>query len=101
MSQKVIEFLVIKKSLPKLKDISLQPYSDCLVRKQHKVEFKSKPASQKANVLHLVHSNICGPIKEKTLGGSLYFITFIDNCSRKVWVYTLKTKNQALFIFNN
>jgi hypothetical protein len=29
----------------------------------------------------------------KTLGGALYYVTFIDDHSRKVWVFALKTKD--------
>ena len=38
-------------------------------------------------------------MKTKTLGGALYFVTFIDDCSRKLWVYVLKTKDQVLGVF--
>ena len=37
--------------------------------------------------------------KTKTLGGAHYFVTFIDDCSRKLWVYVLKTKDQVLCVF--
>ena len=37
--------------------------------------------------------------KTKTLGGALYFVTFIDDFSRKLWVYFLKTKDQVLGVF--
>ena len=47
-------------------------------------------------MLELVHSDICGPMKVTSLGGASYFVTFIDEFSRKVWAYTLKTKNQVL-----
>ena len=50
-------------------------------------------------MLDLVYSDVCGPMKTKTLGGSLYFVTFIDDHSRKIWVYTLKTKDQVLDVF--
>jgi hypothetical protein len=33
------------------------------------------------------------------MGGAKYFVTFIDNFSRKVWVYVLKTKDQVLSVF--
>ncbi|GKD00293.1 putative RNA-directed DNA polymerase [Tanacetum coccineum] len=35
------------------------------------------------NILDLVHSDVCGPIKTKTLGGCSYVVTFIDDYSRK------------------
>ena len=40
-------------------------------------------------------------MKVKTLGGALYFVTFIDDHSRKVWAYTLKTKDQVLDVFKH
>ena len=47
----------------------------------------------------MVHSDLCGPMKTKTFGGGLYFITFIDDHSRKLWFYVLKTKDQVLGVF--
>lgn len=32
---------------------------------------------------------------EKSLGGHLYYVTFIDNHSRKTWIYLLKTKDEV------
>ena len=50
-------------------------------------------------MLDLVYSDVCGPMKIKTLSGSLYFVTFIDDHSRQIQVYTLKTKYQVLEVF--
>ncbi|GKV10172.1 hypothetical protein SLEP1_g21576 [Rubroshorea leprosula] len=36
----------------------------------------------------------------RSYGGALYFVTFIDDHSRKLWVYPLKTKDQVLGVFN-
>ena len=47
-------------------------------------------------MLERVHSDVCGLMKVNSLGGASYFVTFIDDFSRKVWAYTLKTKNQVL-----
>ena len=38
-------------------------------------------------------------METKLLGGALYFVTFTDDHSRKIWVYTLKTKDQVLQAF--
>jgi transposase InsO family protein len=35
----------------------------------------------------------------KTLSGALYYVTFIDDHSRKVSVFALKTKDQVLDVF--
>ena len=84
-----------KKSLiPFAKGTSLNPCDFCLFGKQHRVSFNI-PSTRKPNVLDLVYSDVCGPIDVETLGGNKYFVTFIDDASRKVWVYVLKTKDQV------
>jgi transposase InsO family protein len=35
----------------------------------------------------------------KSLGGSLYYVTFIDDFSRKTWLYPLKTKDEVFSKF--
>jgi len=43
-----------------------------------------------------VHYDVFGPLKVKSFTGALYFVTFIDDCSKKLWIYVLKTKDQVL-----
>ena len=47
----------------------------------------------------MVHSDLYGLMRTKTFGGGLYFVTFINDHSRKLWVYVLKTKDQVLGVF--
>lgn len=49
--------------------------------------------------MELIHSDICGPITPTSNGGKRYFITFIDDFSRKTWVYLLQEKSEALSVF--
>ena len=37
---------------------------------------------------------------ERSLGGSWYLITFLDDCTRKVWAYSLRSKDEALTVFS-
>ena len=46
-----------------------------------------------------MHSNVWGPTRELSLGGSQYFVTFIDDFSRKVWVYFIKQKSKVFAKF--
>jgi hypothetical protein len=46
--------------------------------------------------LEIVHSDVCGPMRTTSLGGARYFVTYIDDFSRKVWVYLLKSKGECL-----
>ena len=71
----------------------------CLARKQKIVSFHSHPPSRKSELLELVHSDLCGPFKVKSKDGALYFSNFIDDRSRKIWVYSLKSKDQVLYVF--
>ncbi|RDX93712.1 hypothetical protein CR513_23987, partial [Mucuna pruriens] len=82
--------------LPGLNNAELEKCSHCMTGKQTRVSFKKHPPSGESELLELVHSNICGPLKVKSFSGALYFVTFIDDCSRKLWVYMLKTKDQVL-----
>ena len=49
--------------------------------------------------LDLVHTDVCGPMPTRSLGGALYFVTFIDDATRKVWVYPIKGKGDVYPIF--
>ncbi|GKA65380.1 putative RNA-directed DNA polymerase [Tanacetum coccineum] len=99
MSEKGMFILSKKNVLSGVHDINLKKCSHCLAGKQTRRAFKSRPSFRTENILDLVHSDVCGPMKTKTLGGCSYFVTFIDDHSRKVWVYTLKTKDQVLDVF--
>jgi transposase InsO family protein len=47
----------------------------------------------------LIHTDICGPITPESFSGKRYFISFIDDFSRKTWVYFLKEKSEAFEVF--
>ena len=49
--------------------------------------------------LELVHSDLCGEMGQKSLGGAEYFLTLLDDKTRYTWVYPLKTKDQAFDCF--
>ena len=51
--------------------------------------------SRSAGILDLVHSDVCGPISSVSLGGCEYYVKFIDDHSRKTWIYFLKTKSEV------
>ena len=45
---------------------------------------------------HYVHSYLWGLALVISHSGNMYFLTIIDDCSRRVWPYLLKHKNEAL-----
>ena len=53
----------------------------------------------KAEKLELVHTDLWGLSPVASLRGSRYYITFIDDSSRRVWVYFLKNKSDVFETF--
>lgn len=49
--------------------------------------------------LDCVHTDVWGTTKTASFGWKHYFVTFIDDYSRKNWVYTIKNKDEVLEIF--
>jgi hypothetical protein len=74
---------------------------NCVVGKQHRKEFPQRKSLRAKKVLELVHSDFYGPINSSLNEGKRYFITFIDDCSRKTWVYFLQDKSEACNAFKN
>jgi 5'-3' exoribonuclease 2 len=56
---------------------------------------------RESSLLDLVHSDICGPMPHQSLSGASYFVTFIDNATRKVWAYPTRTKDCVFTIFKD
>ena len=56
---------------------------------------KDYPHSNRKNnsILDLIHSNLCRPMMAPSINDRLYYIIFIDDCSRKTWIYFQKTKD--------
>ena len=54
-----------------------------------------KSETKTKGTLELIHSDVCGPIPSTYLSGYEYYVTFIDDYSRKTQIYFLKTKNEV------
>ena len=53
----------------------------CLNGKKNLVKFPAG-ATREKYILELIHSDVFGPIHVPSLGGYLYFVSFIDDFSR-------------------
>jgi len=95
--------LQTKEMVKGLEGIDLTHHSQCEVCAEGKQsQLPTVPDELKTKrKLELVHSDICGPITPTTIMGGRYFVTFMDDYSRKVWVYILKNRSQVLSIFKN
>ena len=74
---------------------------DCLVGKQRRDPFPKESTWRASQILRLVHADICGPINPTSNSKKRYMITFIDDFSRKTWVYFLVEKLEAFITFKN
>ena len=54
-----------------------------------------KSETETKGTLEFIHSDVCGPMSSTSLSGFEYYITFIDDYSRKTWIYFLKTKYEV------
>ncbi|GJY91424.1 retrotransposon protein, putative, ty1-copia subclass [Tanacetum coccineum] len=67
---------------------------NCVLGKSHRVRFGvGRHTTQ--GVVDYVHSDLWGPSQVESLGGKRYFLSIIDDYSRRVWVYILRFKHEA------
>ena len=63
----------------------------CLYGKQNQVKFPYS-ATRTKEILELIHSDVFGHVHVPSLGGYMYYVSFIDDFSRNTWLYFLKKK---------
>lgn len=71
----------------------------CLMGKQTRKVFPHKAKFSASKALELVHGDLCGPISPTTNSGYKYFFLLVDDYSRYMWVYFLRSKDEALQAF--
>ena len=67
----------------------------CLKGKHQRSQFRPYSKRTTTEPLELVHSDICGKLESKSLSCAEYFVTFIDDKTRYVWVYLIKCKSDV------
>jgi len=55
----------------------------------------SRSNNRAKSVLGLTHSEICSPMSTRAINDAEYFVTFIDDHSRKTCIYFLRTKDEV------
>ena len=72
----------------------------CIFGKQHRETFPVGKSYRARAPLEIIHSDIFGPMQTPSIVlGCTYFLTFIDDFTRKTWIYFLKHKSDAFGCF--
>ena len=96
--EKSLKLLANQGLLKGLKVCKLDICEHCIKGKQTRVKFGTAIHNTKG-ILDYVHSDVWGPSKSVSMGGKNYYVSFVDDFSRRVWVYTLKSKDEVLGVF--
>ena len=88
-----------KKGLLKgAKTCKLEFCEHCIFNKKTKVK-SGTTIHRTKGVLDYVHTDVCGPLKNTSIKGKYYFVSFVDDHSRQNWVYIMLHKSEVLGIF--
>ena len=69
----------------------------CIFGKMKRAKFPTSDQTNRAKKpLERIHADICGPMRVRSKGGNRYFLVFVDDSGRKIWVYFMQCKSQAI-----
>ena len=71
----------------------------CALGKQYREQFPVHKEKKQREIIELIHTDVCGPIKTTSLGGTRYFLIFVDDRSRFTWVYFIRKKSDVFEYF--
>ena len=70
----------------------------CELAKSHRASFLLQ-LNKRPLPFMFIHFDVQGPSKLLTLGGSRWFLTFIDDCTKITWVCLMKSKSEVNSLF--
>jgi hypothetical protein len=95
---KVIMEKSMLNGLPQLEVKTDVVCAGCQYGKAHQLPYKESNFRAK-KPLELIHSDVFGPVKQTSVSGMWYMVTFIDDYSRYVWVFFMKEKYETFSKF--
>ncbi|GKB90804.1 ribonuclease H-like domain-containing protein, partial [Tanacetum coccineum] len=91
---------VLKSDLNLSKNTKVSVCETCHRAKQTRKPFPLSDNKSKS-IGELVHLDLCGPYRVTSREGYKYFLTIVDDYSRAVWVYLIKSKDEVFNVFAN
>ncbi|GJS36239.1 retrotransposon protein, putative, ty1-copia subclass [Tanacetum coccineum] len=98
ISKKRIKKLQQDGLLKLMDDESFDQCVSCLSGKMTRKSFSHRP-QRATDLLGLIHTDVCGPLRHVSIQYASYFITFTDDYSRYGYIYLLKHKHEVLETF--
>ncbi|GKC65264.1 retrotransposon protein, putative, ty1-copia subclass [Tanacetum coccineum] len=84
--------------LENIDEESFDKCESCISGKMTKKPF-NKNIERATDLLGLIHTDVCGPLRHVSRKGASYFLTFTDDFSRYGYVYLLKHKHEVFETF--
>ena len=84
-----------------MKQVSLEFCENSVYGKQKRVIFLRVGKQKKSEKLDIFHTDVWEPSQVQYLGGSRYNVTFIDNATRKTWVFCIRPKYDVFLLLRN
>nr|GEZ73896.1 retrovirus-related Pol polyprotein from transposon TNT 1-94 [Tanacetum cinerariifolium] len=84
------------RGLPKLKFEKDRLCSVCAMGKSTKKTHKPKSKDTNQEKLYLLHMDLCGPMRVKSINGKKYILVIVDDYSRFTWVKFLRSMDETL-----
>ncbi len=99
---KLMEKLNLVRGLPKFgtEEVMSEVCEACQLGKQTRRPFLAQTTHESSKPLEMSHSNVW-TAKIESIGGCMYYVNFIDDHTRKVWVYFMKHKGEVFQHFFN
>nr|GEX14173.1 retrovirus-related Pol polyprotein from transposon TNT 1-94 [Tanacetum cinerariifolium] len=81
--------------LPKFKYYKEHLCPSCEQGKSKRASHLPKPVPNSRQRLHLLHMDLCGPMRITSINGKRYVLVILDDFSRQTWVQFLISKDEA------
>ncbi|GJY55256.1 retrovirus-related pol polyprotein from transposon TNT 1-94 [Tanacetum coccineum] len=70
--------------------------SACQLGKSRKATHKPKTVNTMMEVLHILHMDLCGPMRVQSIKGKIYILVIVDDYLKFTWVKFFRSKDETL-----
>ena len=72
----------------------------CQLGKQPVLSFNTNE-SISTDIFDLIHTDVWKPSSISSIGGSRYFVVFVDDYSHYSWIFNMKHRSELLQVYSN